>query len=146
MIRRAWERMEDKAQSRGHRIVIQTDERLPWVRGDVERCGEVLGALLDNAILYTAFGGVIRLSIDSLGTHVLFGVEDSGVGLTDDDLAHIGEPYWRGMHHPLVRQQPGSGLSLHVAREVLLRQEGELFFSGEEGEGSTFSFALPAAR
>lgn len=143
-INRAWGRVSLKAESRGHQMAMRLDDPLPRVIGDKLYVAIVLSDLMENAILYTPYGGVIRLTADTLGTHVLFGVEDNGVGLTPDD--HIGEAFWRGETNALVRQHRGAGLRLYLARQLLQMMGGELFFSGEPGEGSTFSFTLPAAR
>jgi len=111
--------------------------------GDYPRIRRILLDLLENAIHYSMIGTKISLSAENLGTHVLFSVEDNGIGLSEDDLTHIGETFWRALHQPLVRQRPGTGLRLHLARELLALQDGELIFSGEAGVGSTFSFTLP---
>jgi len=77
-----------------------------------------------------------------LGTHVLFSVADTGIGLSEDDLEHVGKPFWRGEHQRLVRQHAGTGLRLFLAQRILALQQGELIFSGESDFGSTFSFTL----
>ncbi len=146
LIQQAYQQVQERAEARGHRVILRMDDPLPTPVGDYERALAILIDLLDNAILYTSYGGVIRLTADTLGTHVLFSVEDNGVGLTMDDIHHVGEPFWRGIHQQLVRQHPGAGMRLHVARHVLALLGSELFFSGHTGEGSTFSFILPVAR
>ncbi|MFO7323915.1 MAG: ATP-binding protein [Chloroflexota bacterium] len=113
--------------------------------GDYRRILGILSDLVDNASRYTPQGGVIRLSAEHLGTHVLFSVADNGIGLRPEDLKCIGEPFWRATDQPLVQAHQGSGLRLHLAREILKLLQGELIFSGEPGAGSTFSFTLPAA-
>lgn len=143
-LRRAWERVREKADARGHQVALRTDDPLPAVVGDRGRVVTILADLLENAVLYTPFGGTIRITADTLGTHVLFGIEDTGIGIDADEP--VGEPFWRGMTHPLVRQHPGAGLRVYLARQMLVMMGGELFFSGEPGEGSTFSFTLPAVR
>lgn len=142
LLSEGWERIRDRARSFNHEITIQAPDVVPLARGDFYQSLLVLTDLLDNALRYTPSGGQIRLSVDSLGTHVLFSVADSGIGLTPDDLNHIGQPFWRGDHHRLVRQHPGTGLRLYLAKQILALQEGELIFSGEPGLGSTFSFTL----
>jgi signal transduction histidine kinase len=144
LLKEAWERVRDRAREHGHDIIIQAPDVVPLVHGDFYQSLLVLTDLLDNAIRYTPDGGQIRLSVDSLGTHVLFSVADNGIGLTPDDLQYVGEPFWRGDHHRLVRQHPGTGLRLYLAKQILGLQNGELIFSGEPNVGSTFSFILGA--
>jgi signal transduction histidine kinase len=142
LLSEGWERIRDKARFYNHEITIQAPDVVPLARGDFYQSLLVLTDMLDNALRYTPTGGQIRLSVDSLGTHALFSVADTGIGLTPDDLNHIGQPFWRGDHHRMVRQHPGTGLRLYLAKQILALQEGELIFSGEPGLGSTFSFTL----
>ncbi len=144
LLSEAYDRIRDKAHARQHEITTYTPEAAPMARGDFYQSLIILTDLLDNAVRYTPEGGQIRLSVDDLGTHVLFSVADNGVGLTEDDVVHVGQPFWRGEHQRLVRQHPGTGLRLYLARHILALQEGELIFSGEAGVGSTFSFTLLA--
>ncbi len=142
LIAEAQKRMQDRIHARRHELSVQLPDTVPLARGDFYQSLLVLSDLLDNAVRYTPQGGQIRLSVDSLGTHVLFSVADNGIGLRPEDMELVSTPFWRGEYHPLVRQNAGTGLSLFVARHVLAMQSGELIFSGEPGVGSTFSFTL----
>lgn len=144
VLKEAQSRCAGLVAARGHRLTLAAPPVVPLACGDYYQTLVVLVDLLDNAARYTPEGGSIRLAVDSLGTHVLFSVVDSGIGLSADDLAQVGRPFWRGDRHPLVRLHPGAGLRLYLAKRTLARQAGELIFSGEPGRGSTFSFTLPA--
>lgn len=143
LLAEAWERLRDRARELSHDVTIQAPDVVPLARGDFYQSLIVLTDLLDNALRYTPPGGQIKLTVDNLGTHVLFSVADNGIGLTADDLDHVGKAFWRGDHHRLVRGHPGTGLRLYLAQHVLALQDGELIFSGEPDVGSTFSFTLP---
>ncbi|GEM_PF-974979 len=140
----AWQRASTFAEARQHQRVIMADDPLPFVRGDYQHTLSILIAMIDNAIRYTPVGGEIKLSVNTLGSDVLFNVADNGIGIGVDDQKLIGTAFWRALQQPLVRQYPGSGLSLFVSRLILRLMGGDLFFSGELGVGSTFSFLLPA--
>jgi signal transduction histidine kinase len=142
LLEEAHSRVLNRASARGHELVLVVPESVPMVRGDFYQSLVILTDLLDNAIRYTPQGGTIRLSVDSLGTHVLFSVADNGIGLRPEDMDSVGKPFWRGEHHPLVRQYPGAGLSLFLAQRMLALQGGELIFTGEPEVGSTFSMML----
>lgn len=144
LLEEAYSRIRDRAAERDLEVLIQAPDSVPMARGDFYQSLLVLTDLLDNAVRYTPEGGQIRLSVEGLGTHVLFSVADTGIGLRPEDMAHVGTPFWRGEYHPLVRQHTGTGLSLFLARRVLAAQNGELIFSGEPDVGSTFSFTLLA--
>ncbi len=111
-------------------------------RGDFFQSMIILSDLLDNAVRYTPDGGTIRLSIDNLGSHVLFSVADSGIGLRPEVMDQVGTAFWRDESQPLVRESTGTGLSLFLAKQMLALQGGELIFSGQADLGSTFSFTL----
>lgn len=145
LLRDAGERMQDRARLYRHRITVMLDRRLPPLRADYQRTLAILVDLMDNAVRYTAEGGTSRIAVDNLGGYVLFTVADNGIGLSDADMQYIGQPFWRGLHQPLVRSHRGTGLRLYLARRVLEMQGGSLFFSGEPNAGSTFSFTVPVA-
>lgn len=144
LLTEAWGRIRDRARALNQDITIHAPETVPLARGDFYQSLIILADMLDNAVRYTPPGGQIRMSVDNLGTHVLFSVADNGIGLTADDLEKIGRPFWRGDHNRLVRQHSGTGLRLYLAKRILALQEGEMIFSGEPGVGSTFSFTLRA--
>jgi len=144
LLREAERQAQERAQSREQTLeVTYPDSELKAV-GDYQRILVILLDLIDNASRYTPRGGHIRVKAESLGTHVLFSVDDNGIGLRPEDEEHIGEPFWRATDQPLVRQHPGAGLHLYQASRMLALQAGELVFSGEAEMGSTFSFMLPA--
>lgn len=144
LLTEGWERVKDRVRPYNHDVTIQAPEVVPLAQGDFYHALVILTDMLDNAIRYTPPGGQIRMSVDNLGTHVLFSVTDNGIGLSSDDLAQVGKPFWRGTQNKLVRQHSGTGLRLFLAKQMLELLGGELIFSGEPGLGSTFSFALPA--
>lgn len=123
--------------------VLYPEDELQAV-GDYQRVLDILTDLIDNASRYTPRGGEVRLKAESLGTHVLFSVDDNGIGLRPEDEPHIGKPFWRAPDQPLVRESDGAGLRLYLAQRILALQNGELVFSGDPDVGSTFSVMLPA--
>jgi len=139
----AWQQHFEDAELREHVITVYADDPLPQVKGDYRQILTILSDLLDNAVRYTPFGGTIRITAETLGTHVLFSVADNGIGLTPEEMVLMGQPFWRSLRQPLVRQHPGTGLRIYLAQKLLELHQSELLFSGEPGMGSTFSFALP---
>lgn len=146
LLAEAWQSAYAAAEQHEHQISVHADDPLPAVIGDYDQILTILVDLLDNAIRYTPFGGAIRITAESLGDQVLFSIADNGIGLNQDDQAQIGQPFWRALYQPLVRQYAGGGLRLYRAQQILALHESTLFFSGEPSMGSTFSFILPAAK
>lgn len=146
LLEASYERARDKARVRQHKLILHPSGQLPRTSTDFYQALIVLNELVDNAIQYTPQNGRIELSVDTLGTHILFSVIDNGIGLSQEDLQHIGQPYWRCERQPLVRQISGTGLHLYMVRQILGRLGGELIYDGEPDKGSTFSFTLPVTQ
>ncbi len=145
LAREALDTAQPWAKANEQALTMRLPEASLQAEGDYQRVLTILTDMLDNATHYSPPGSSIELSVEDLGSHVLFSVADNGIGLSEDDLLRVSAPFWRAQHQDLVRQQPGTGLRLYLSRAMLSLQGGELIFSGEEGVGSTFSFTLPAA-
>jgi PAS domain S-box-containing protein len=120
---------------------------LPRVRGDAERVRQILGNLVDNAYHYTPQNGRITVHLHAEnGTEVQVDVQDSGVGISEEDQARIFDRFYRG-EDPLVLATPGTGLGLAIVRQLIEMHEGRIWLTSEgEGKGSTFSFTLPVEK
>lgn len=101
--------------------------------------------LLSNAIKYTPEEGRVILRSRLVDQEVLFEVEDSGVGLSEDDCQKVFEKFYRVKKNAEMAQGTGLGLALvkHIIEDV---HNGRLQVTSKLGEGSTFSVYLPSAR
>jgi signal transduction histidine kinase len=137
-------------EARHHVLEVDIPAGLPPVLGDRERLVLILTNLLGNACRYTPDGGTIRIiasappSPQAQPEYVLIAVSDTGIGLSTQDLARVGEKFFRA-DHDLVRGQPGIGLGLAIARRLIELHGGELTVESEPDKGSTFSFTIPVA-
>jgi len=136
-------------EARHHTVEIDVPHDLPPVLGDRDRLVQILAHLVRNACRYTPEGGHVRLVAgeqegDGPAGHVWVRVVDSGIGLSPEDLIHLGEKFFRA-EHELVQRQPGNGLGVAITRHLVALHGGELRVESEPGRGSTFAFALPAA-
>lgn len=145
LVRAAAAQYERQAAESDNILTLVVNEGLPDVYADFAASLVILTDMIDNAMRYTPLGGATRISAEPIGTHILFTVADTGIGLTEEDSAHVGQSFWRALHQPLVRQHAGTGLRLFLGRKVLELMGGELFLSGDPGLGSSFSFTLPIA-
>jgi two-component system sensor histidine kinase QseC len=84
------------------------------VRGDTTLLGVLLRNLLDNAVRYSPVGGRIQVRVEHMEGGVRLGVEDSGPGLADADLARLGERFFR----VLGTGEDGSGLGWSIVRRI----------------------------
>ncbi|MBL8145294.1 MAG: hypothetical protein JNL34_02825 [Anaerolineae bacterium] len=145
LLRQTRRSLAARASARDQQFEVNTDASLPPVLADGDLSQEILDTLVDNAVRYTDYGGKVTVAAETLGTDVLFTVTDTGIGFEPDEADRIGTPFFRAHHQALVQGQPGAGLRLFIARQLLDVQGGELFFSSEAGLGASFSFTLPVA-
>jgi two-component system sensor histidine kinase/response regulator len=119
------------------------------VRGDPTRLRQVLMNLIGNAIKFTEDGEVaVSAAVD--GPHpgedkrvsVRFRVRDTGIGISDEQLAHIFDEFTQA-DASMTRRYGGTGLGLAIARRLVALMGGELTVTSHVGRGSEFSFTLP---
>ena len=128
-------------------LSLEAPKELPRVFGDSERVRQILDNLVDNAYHYTPINGQIQVRLLSSedGREIQVDISDSGVGIAEEDQARIFDRFFRG-EHPLVLATPGTGLGLPIVKQLVEMHRGRIWMtsSGVPGEGSTFSFTLPA--
>jgi PAS domain S-box-containing protein len=116
---------------------------LPPILGVYNQLAQVVTNLLTNAIHYTPAGFInIRLSLQSGGKWVCLAVEDSGIGIAEDDMVYLFNRFYRGQH---ARQSniPGTGLGLAIVQDIVQLHGGHIEVFSRPGEGSTFTAYLP---
>lgn len=112
------------------------------VSGDQTRLTQVLVNLLDNAIKFTPLGGHIQLHVepDPTGREVIITVTDNGVGISDKDLPHIFERYYRSDRS---RSGKGFGLGLPLVQGIVTSHGGRVTVTSQPLQGSSFKVFLP---
>jgi signal transduction histidine kinase len=127
-----------------NRVMLDFPDDLPPVHADADRLKQILHVLLDNAIRYTPPGGHIRLHGCTAGDLVQIDVTDNGLGIPAAEQERVFSKFHRG-EDERIREHAGLGLNLYIARELTQLHGGDLWFDSTAGQGSTFSFTLPAA-
>ena len=125
------------------RMYFQSD--LPRVVGDPERLRQIINNLLENAYDYTPRDGIIELKASQSNGDVQVDVIDNGIGIPLNEQARVFERFYRG-EDPLVLASSGTGLGLNIVQQLVNMHRGRIWLqsNGKPGEGSTFSFTLPA--
>ncbi len=134
-----------QVQERGHTFTETIEAELPLVKADSARLVQVLVNLLSNAYKYTPDGGTITLTVKRTDQTVTFSVQDTGIGMTEAQLAKLGTKFYRVAEHDHVAQQSGTGLGFTITRNLIDMMQGELEIESEAGKGSLFRFSLPIA-
>ena len=134
---------EFRAQAQGHRLSLTLPEEGLTVGADRARLRQVLSNLLSNAVKYSPGGGPIEIRGSHVKGHVRVAVRDHGLGIPADQQSHVFERFFR-VERGEGAEIAGTGLGLALAREIVRAHGGEIRLESVEGEGSTFSFDLPA--
>jgi signal transduction histidine kinase len=98
--------------------------------------------LLSNAIKYSPDGGVVRFEVTATPGEINFVVADQGIGIPEEDLAHLFESFHRAAN---VGDIPGTGLGMPIIRKSAEAHGGTVRVESEMGRGSCFTVTLPVA-
>ncbi len=142
IIGEALELIRPLAESKRLKIAQDVAAELPPILSDRDRILQVLENLFDNAVKFTPEDGVITIAAEAEGDSVRFRVADTGPGIPSDALPHLFDRYWQASHS----RRGGAGLGLYIAKGIVESHGGRLWATSGPGQGSTFSFTLPAAR
>ena len=126
-------------------VVVPTDRPMP-VRLDCQQLSQMLFNVLSNAYKYSPGGGGVSVHFlseerDGAIRHGV-AVQDQGMGMRPDDLARMGERFFRADKSGHI---PGSGLGVSIVKELAELMGGQLCFSSEWGKGTTVTLWFPAA-
>jgi heavy metal sensor kinase len=112
------------------------------VMGDETALRRVADILLDNAFKYTPSPGSVRLSLEQRGESAVITVQDSGVGIAEEDQSKIFERFYR-VDKARSREQGGAGLGLAIAQWIVTQHRGLIAVDSRPGQGAIFRVGLP---
>jgi signal transduction histidine kinase len=105
----------------------------------------VLANLLTNANKYAPEGAEVRLTATRVGDEIEFAVIDNGPGLTEEELDHVFDRFWRAQSGE-TQEVGGTGLGLAIAKSLVDLHGGAISANSTEDEGATFRFVLPIVK
>jgi signal transduction histidine kinase len=111
-------------------LVIETDER---------HLRQIISNLMTNAVKYSPEGTTIETIISADPKHAILIIRDQGIGIPEDDIPHIFEPFHRGEN---IGTSSGTGLGLAIVRRCVDILDGEIELDTKSGEGSEFRVRL----
>jgi len=133
------------AEAKGITVRSSIDGATPPVLGDAIRLQQLVWNLLTNAIKFTSAGGRVDVVLATSGAEVEVRVSDTGIGISQDFLAYVFEPF-RQADGSSGRKSGGLGLGLAIVRHVAELHGGRVEArSAGEDQGSTFVLTLPVA-
>ena len=140
------ERFAARAVAEGKKLEVEHSGKLP-ARGDAQRTGQILAAVLDNALRFTPQQGTITVEGHLAEKRIEATVTDTGPGIPPESLSRIFERFYRADTHSAARSRGtsggGTGLGLAIARDLARAQGGDLIARNAEGGGARFTLTLP---
>jgi two-component system OmpR family sensor kinase len=141
MIADAIESVRPLAEERGVKILPELGSL--EITGDSERLAQVIANLLANAIQYNPSGGEVRLKLESPPGLAMLTVADTGPGISNQDLPHVFERFYRG-DKSRTASNGNAGLGLAIAKAIVEAHGGTMEVASQTGTGTTFTVRLPA--
>ncbi len=123
----------------------QRGKASPRIKTDNLIFKEILSNLVGNAIKYTPEGGKVTVTVQPRKQDILISVSDTGWGIPKSSQEQIFSKFFRA-HNIVKRETTGTGLGLYLVRGLLDRLGGTIWFSSNEGSGTTFWLTLPRNR
>jgi Na+/proline symporter/nitrogen-specific signal transduction histidine kinase len=139
-------RMSQVFKEKGVELVERLpQEPTPPVLADVDRLIQVLLNLLSNALKFSPEGsGRVQVTLRRVGGELRIDVRDNGPGVRREDQPYVFDKFWQA-GDTLVAKPPGTGLGLHISRQIVEHFGGRMWVESEEGAGACFSLTLPLA-
>ncbi len=141
ILRNAVDRLSRQAQRAGIELTLEVEDGLPPATGDADMLERVVINLVHNAVKFTPRGGSVYVRAASGDGAIRVSVRDTGVGILPEDLPRIFERFYKADRS---RGGGGTGLGLAVARHAVEAHGGAISAESTPGEGSTFTFTVPA--
>jgi signal transduction histidine kinase len=128
----------------GHTVTWDIPQGMPILTTDSKQLAKIIFSLVKNALQYTPKDSNGQVTVKAERTEdnkLRISVTDTGIGMSEAEIARLGEPFYRA-DHELVTTQKGYGLGIPVAMGFLALMDSKLVCESTVGQGSTFSFEL----
>jgi signal transduction histidine kinase len=123
-------------------VSLVCPEETLYAWADALRLEQALVNLVQNAIRHTSPGGLVTVEVAQKGQQIWIGVEDTGEGISPEDLDHVWEKYYRGGSGRQPAQS-GVGLGLALVKDLTEAMGGRVAVESQPGQGSLFQICLP---
>ncbi|KYC39357.1 histidine kinase [Scytonema hofmannii PCC 7110] len=132
---------QQQAAAQNLNFTVQIPQQLVHLKADADLLKQAVVNLLNNALKYTLEKGTVTLRLLTPPHRVIIQVEDSGIGIPEEDLSHIFERFYR-VDTVRSRQTGGFGLGLAIAQQIVQAHHGNLTVRSVLGQGSTFEIEI----
>ncbi len=142
IIKETAEKFTARAKSKEIEILFEQDIDLPELDLDASRIAMVLENIIDNAIRYSPSKSNVIIKVKRDKEAILVSVSDSGIGIPEHQKKNMFIRFFRA-ENAVRTQTEGSGLGLFVAKAIIEKHGGKIWFESKEGKGTTFYFTIP---
>jgi two-component system, cell cycle sensor histidine kinase DivJ len=132
------------AREKGVEVEVKLGRNLPDIIGDERACRQILINLLSNAIKFSEPGGAVTWSMKRQAQQLCMSVADSGIGMSKDVVARLGEPFFQA-EAAADRRYEGTGLGVSIVKGLVGLHDGMLRIVSAPGQGTTITVLLPLA-
>lgn len=123
-------------------LSLETALSAATVQGDSVLLKHALSNLIQNAIRYNVNNGTVFVSLSQSSDNCTIRVEDTGIGIREDDALHVFEPFYR-VDQSRSRALGGTGLGLSIVKEIVEQHGGSVHYQRRNPNGSVFTTVLP---
>jgi heavy metal sensor kinase len=116
------------------------------VNGDQDRLKQVFINLISNSIAYSPKGGKVDVSLKRTNDFAIVSIQDTGRGISEEDLPHVFERFYRGDKARTHSATSGFGLGLSIAKWITEKHSGKIEVDSRLGEGTTFRVSIPLVK
>lgn len=135
--------LREETAPRGVTVLIEGRGALPALTADARGLRNLLGNLIQNAVIFSPEGALVRVSAERIDAYVDISVIDHGPGVDPQDIPRLLQPFEQG-ENALTRRSEGAGLGLPIVELLCTAMGGRLKLSSAPGEGLTARVRLPA--
>jgi signal transduction histidine kinase len=123
-----------------YNISIQASENPFIIKTDARKVRLILNNIIKNAITYNKEKVEVTVTVNRVGKKVYIVVADNGIGIANEDMSNLFEPFYRGGN---TIGKSGMGLGLPISKRYVDSLKGEITFESQVGKGSSFTVVLP---
>ncbi|XOV88702.1 MAG: ATP-binding protein [Pseudomonadota bacterium] len=142
LLRDVYRAKSEDATDAGVTLKVDVPDKPVEVEGEQEALDQMVTNLVDNAIKYTQADGRVSLRLRTLGRMAVIEVEDTGIGIPEEEQQRIFERFYR-VDRARSREQGGTGLGLAIVKHIAQSHRGSVTVTSQPNKGSVFTVRLP---
>jgi signal transduction histidine kinase len=144
LVKAIYTQTQSQAARKHQQLELSIADEPLTVTGDSVQLQEAIVNMLSNAIKYTPDNGQIEMRVYTQDDAAVLEIQDNGYGIPEELQENLFQPFYRAKTKATA-DIPGTGLGLHLVKNIIERHQGQMIFQSVYGEGSLFGFRLPLA-